>query len=167
MCVWFLLKAGFGEENVLEWGGEEVFLQYFILEIQFLFLLRRTKSGKIALYKKRKHDKFSIIKLAKYACWVLVKGFLVKSVLYKCRIFFSLTVMFPKIDALFDLLGISPLNRRNIMGFFRSVASQAVTFRKEDSSVRDLCEISGREIVLYVILWDIRKGDSSVLCEIS
>lgn len=87
-----------------------------------------------------------------------MKGFLVKSVLYKCRIFFSLTVMFPKIDALFDLLGISPLNRRNIMGFFRSVASQAVTFRKEDSSVRDLCEISGREIVLYVIYVRYQEG---------
>lgn len=152
------------------WGGECVRMGrwrdsffYTILFWKFnffiyLFLLRRTKSGKIALYKKRKHDKFSIIKLAKYACWVLVKGFLVKSVLYKCRIFFSLTVMFPKIDALFDLLGISPLNRRNIMGFFRSVASQAVTFRKEDSSVRDLCEISGREIVLYVIYVRYQEG---------
>lgn len=169
VCMIFV-EGGVGEENVLEWGGEEIFYTILFWKFNFfiyLFLLRRTKSGKIALYKKRKHDKFSIIKLAKYACWVLVKGFLVKSVLYKCRIFFSLTVMFPKIDALFDLLGISPLNRRNIMGFFRSVASQAVTFRKEDSSVRDLCEISGREIVLYVILWDIRKGDSSVLCEIS
>lgn len=68
VCMIFV-EGGVGEENVLEWGGEEiVFLQYFILEIQFLFLLRRTKSGKIALYKKRKHDKFSIIKLAKYAC---------------------------------------------------------------------------------------------------
>lgn len=67
MCMIFV-EGGVGEENVLEWGGEEFFLHYFILEIQFLFLLRRTKSGKIALYKKRKHDKFSIIKLAKYAC---------------------------------------------------------------------------------------------------
>lgn len=51
-------------------------------------------------------------------------------------------LMFPKIDALFDLLGISPLNRRNIMEFFRSVASQAVTFRKEDSSSRkDLLQL--------------------------
>lgn len=171
-CVYdFCWRRGWGGECVRMGRWRDSFF-YTILFWKFnffiyLFLLRRTKSGKIALYKKRKHDKFSIIKLAKYACWVLVKGFLVKSVLYKCRIFFSLTVMFPKIDALFDLLGISPLNRRNIMGFFRSVASQAVTFRKEDSSVRDLCEISWREIVLYAILWDIRKGDSSVLCEIS
>lgn len=29
----------YGEENVLEWGGEEiVFLHYFILEIQFLYI---------------------------------------------------------------------------------------------------------------------------------
>lgn len=172
MCVWFLLKAGLGEENVLEWGGEEIvfFTLFFFGKSFFLYIYfywDEQKVAKLHFTKKRKHDKFSIIKLAKYACWVLVKGFLVKSVLYKCRIFFSLTVMFPKIDALFDLLGISPLNRRNIMGFFRSVASQAVTFRKEDSSVRDLCEISWREIVLYAILWDIRKGDSSVLCEIS
>lgn len=70
--------------------------------------------------------------------------------------------MFPKIDGLFNLLGISPLNRRSIMAFFRSVASQAVTLRKEDSSVRDLFEILGTGIFVYVILWDIRKGYSSV-----
>lgn len=72
MCMIFV-EGGVGEENVLEWGGEEiVFFTLFYFGNSFffiyLFLLRRTKSGKIALYKKRKHDKFSIIKLAKYAC---------------------------------------------------------------------------------------------------
>lgn len=72
VCMIFV-EGGVGEENVLEWGGEEIVFFYTILFWKFnffiyLFLLRRTKSGKIALYKKRKHDKFSIIKLAKYAC---------------------------------------------------------------------------------------------------
>lgn len=53
VCMIFV-EGGVGEENVLEWGGEEiVFLHYFILEIQFLYIfifMRRTKSGKIALY---------------------------------------------------------------------------------------------------------------------
>lgn len=38
MCMIFV-EGGVGEENVLEWGGEEiVFLHYFILEIQFLYI---------------------------------------------------------------------------------------------------------------------------------
>lgn len=38
VCMIFV-EGGVGEENVLEWGGEEiVFLQYFILEIQFLYI---------------------------------------------------------------------------------------------------------------------------------
>ena len=45
-------------------------------------------------------------------------------------------VMFPKIDILLDWMGISPLNRRDIMAFFRSVATQAVDIRQEENSVR-------------------------------
>ncbi|XP_034318419.2 cytochrome P450 3A11 [Magallana gigas] len=53
-----------------------------------------------------------------------------------------LILMFPKIDGLLNFLDISPLNRRSIMAFFRSVASQAVTIRKEDSSSRkDLLQL--------------------------
>lgn len=38
MCMIFV-EGGVGEGNVLEWGGEEiVFLHYFILEIQFLYI---------------------------------------------------------------------------------------------------------------------------------
>lgn len=38
VCMIFV-EGGVGEENVLEWGGEEiVFLHYFILEIQFLYI---------------------------------------------------------------------------------------------------------------------------------
>lgn len=51
-------------------------------------------------------------------------------------------LMFPKIDVLFDMLGISPLNRRGIMSFFRSVASQAVDIRKGDIPTRkDLLQL--------------------------
>lgn len=70
--------------------------------------------------------------------------------------------MFPKIDALFDLLGISPLNPTDIMAFFRSFASQAVTVRKEESSVRDLCEISKRDFVWYLIYVRYRKRSRSL-----
>lgn len=54
VCMIFV-EGGVGEENVLEWGGEEIFFFYTILFWKFnffvyLFLLRRTKSGKIALY---------------------------------------------------------------------------------------------------------------------
>lgn len=70
--------------------------------------------------------------------------------------------MFPKIDALFDLLGISPLNPTDIMAFFRSFASQAVTVRKEESSVRDLCEISKKDFVWYVIYVRYRKRSRSL-----
>ena len=45
-------------------------------------------------------------------------------------------VMFPKIDILLDWMRISPLNRRDIMAFFRSVATQAVDIRQEEHSVR-------------------------------
>lgn len=38
VCMIFV-EGGVGEENVLEWGGEELFfLHYFILEIQFLYI---------------------------------------------------------------------------------------------------------------------------------
>lgn len=37
MCMIFV-EGGVGEENVLEWGGEEIVLHYFILEIQFLYI---------------------------------------------------------------------------------------------------------------------------------
>lgn len=38
VCMIFV-EGGVGEENVLEWGGEKiVFLHYFILEIQFLYI---------------------------------------------------------------------------------------------------------------------------------
>lgn len=92
VCMIFV-EGGVGGGECVRMGRWRDSFFYTILFWKFnffiyLFLLRRTKSGKIALYLKRKHDKFSIIKLAKYACWVLVKGFLVKSVLYKCRIFF-------------------------------------------------------------------------------
>lgn len=87
---------------------------------------------------------------------------------YKCR-FFYLTVMFPKLDALLNLLGISPLNPTDIMATFRNVASQAVTIRKEDSSVLDIYEISKIDIVRYVIYVIYQKRDTLVrdLCEIS
>ncbi|XP_022304770.1 cytochrome P450 3A11-like isoform X1 [Crassostrea virginica] len=47
-----------------------------------------------------------------------------------------LILMFPKIDILLDWMGISPLNRRDIMAFFRSVATQAVDIRQEENSTR-------------------------------
>lgn len=38
VCMIFV-EGGVGEENVLEWGGEEiVFLHYFILEIHFFYI---------------------------------------------------------------------------------------------------------------------------------
>lgn len=36
VCMIFV-EGGVGEENVLEWGGEEIFF-YTILEIQFLYI---------------------------------------------------------------------------------------------------------------------------------
>lgn len=52
MCMIFV-EGGVGEENVLEWGGEEIVFFTLFWKFNFfiyLFLLRRTKSGKIALY---------------------------------------------------------------------------------------------------------------------
>ncbi|XP_048756033.2 cytochrome P450 3A6-like [Ostrea edulis] len=53
-----------------------------------------------------------------------------------------LILMFPKLDAVLDWFGKSPLNRVGPMSFFRNVAKQAIGFRKgEEQKRKDLLQM--------------------------